>query len=148
MKNKLEQGIPVLGICFGHQLMADAFGCTVEKNKDGKYFEGSRKYKIKQSFLDLNQNEELNIITSHGYCVQDITEDFIHIAESNECRHDVLAHKKYPLISVQGHPEASDFFVKELETKPLDHEKNLAQRDGLRIIEMFLKNAEKLQQNL
>ncbi|GAB4016907.1 MAG: hypothetical protein Fur0010_17150 [Bdellovibrio sp.] len=148
MKEKLEAGIPVLGICFGHQLMADALGCSVEKNDENRYNEGSRKYKILTSHMGLNAGEELNIITSHGYEVKTLTEDFIHLGTSQECRYDALAHKKFPLLSVQGHPEASDFFVEELECKPQDHEKLLAQRDGMKLIELFLKFAGTLPQNL
>src|SRR3989339_1894540 len=31
MKKKIEKHIPVIGICFGHQLMAHAFGATIGK---------------------------------------------------------------------------------------------------------------------
>ncbi len=31
-----EDGVPVLGLCFGHQLIADAFGGRVEKNPRGR----------------------------------------------------------------------------------------------------------------
>ena len=51
IKTKLEKGIPVMGICFGHQLMADFFGgrvdyCDPNKNpRDEKNtFVGSRRH--------------------------------------------------------------------------------------------------------
>lgn len=143
MKKKLEEGIPVLGICFGHQLMADAYGCIVDKVQDNKYNEGSRSYTILENAFGLEKGEQLHVMTSHGYEIKSLTEDFIHLGESSECKYDVIAHKNFPFISLQGHPEASPFFVEELERKPDTEHQNLAMRDGLEVIGRFLRYSQK-----
>lgn len=36
LRTASEEGVPVLGLCFGHQLIADAFGGEVQKNPRGR----------------------------------------------------------------------------------------------------------------
>ena len=36
LRRAAEEGVPVFGICFGHQLLADAFGGVVQKNPRGR----------------------------------------------------------------------------------------------------------------
>lgn len=36
LRATVESGMPVLGVCYGHQLLADAFGGTVAKNPRGR----------------------------------------------------------------------------------------------------------------
>jgi len=145
MKKKLEAGIPVLGICFGHQLIADAYGCIVDKVQDNKYNEGSRAYTVLENYIGLEKGEQFHVMTSHGYEVKNLTEDFVHLAQSSECKYDVIAHKKYPFLSFQGHPEASHFFVEELERKPDQAHRALAMRDGLEVIGRFLRHSGMIQ---
>ena len=112
MKNEILKGIPTLGICFGHQLIADAFGATIIKNKKDKCLSCPRKVKILKDFKGLNKGEELIIMTQHSFQLENLPKDFIHIGESSDCTYDIIAHKNLPYISYQGHPEASDYFMK------------------------------------
>lgn len=113
MKEKVLKGIPVLGICFGHQLMADAFGAKIDLvTPDNKCFEGTRKQRILKDHFGLKKDDELEIFITHHYEVKDLPKDFIHLSSSSDCFYDGLAHKDLPFFSFQGHPEASRYFVK------------------------------------
>lgn len=97
----------ILGICLGHQCIAQAFGCKIVKAKvpmHGKvsqiYFEKDALFNsIKQGFeatryhsLIVDTNSLTNQIIPLGY-----TKDKILMA---------LKHKDYPIYGVQFHPEA------------------------------------------
>ncbi len=111
MKQKLEIGVPVLGICFGHQLMGSIFGADIDFVIDSEtIFEGTREVEIIHPFCSFKRGEKLNLIISHYQEIKTLPNDFTHLATSKDCKYDIISHKEYPLISLQGHPEASQFF--------------------------------------
>ncbi len=140
MKDKILQNIPVLGICFGHQLIADSFGCKVDKNEKGVSHRGVREITFLSDGFGFKKEEKRTLFKYHSYEVKEITEDFIHLATSEECQYDALALKNYPYLGFQGHPEASQNFV--LNDIKVTLEDNLfekGQQDGKAIIRNFIK---------
>lgn len=112
MKDKMEKGIPVMGICFGHQLIADIFGATVDMvTANNDLFEGTRELEILEDSFGFSQGEKFELFITHHYEVKNLPKDFIHLAKSNDCFFDGIAHKELPFFSFQGHPEASQDFV-------------------------------------
>ena len=48
---QIEKNIPTLGICFGHQLIADYYGCEIDYiQKDKKIFSVTRELNFKEDF--------------------------------------------------------------------------------------------------
>ncbi|MBI2520607.1 MAG: gamma-glutamyl-gamma-aminobutyrate hydrolase family protein [Bdellovibrio sp.] len=144
-KEKLEEKIPVLGICFGHQLMADYFGGTVDLvTKDGKSYEGTRQFSVLQNQWGFRQGEVLRIFKCHRYEVKNLPDSFENLGSSSECSHELVRHKHLPYLGVQGHPEASWDFYETLTPPPVGAEIEEASNDGLSIIHRFLMMAQKL----
>jgi len=139
---KLEAGIPVLGICFGHQLLASHYGCEVSYIKpEDKDFNRTqvREVKMLQKSLDIEQNDVLDLAFYHSQEVKSISDSFHHIATSNECRVEGLKHKTLPLWSFQAHPEASQEFIqKECEVTAIDKIQNTL-LSGNKILAGFVK---------
>ncbi len=112
MKKEIEKSIPTLGICFGHQLIADAYGSRVDLlNDDGQKAKGIREVEITSNLFGFTKSTKLKIFVTHSYEIKELPDGFIHLASSNECIFDAIAHVKYPYFSFQGHPEASKNFL-------------------------------------
>jgi GMP synthase (glutamine-hydrolysing) len=118
IQDQLKQKIPTLGICFGHQLMADQFGATISKVKGkNSSYQGKRTTTIINERFGLKKESQFDIFTSHKYEVSKLSDQLIHIGQSNECHYDMIAHKTLPYLGLQGHPESSEYFIQsELDT--------------------------------
>jgi GMP synthase (glutamine-hydrolysing) len=141
MKSKIEAGIPTLGICFGHQLMADAYGAKVDLvTEDNKCYEGIRSHKVVKSAYGFDKGEELTTFITHHWEVKELPQGFMHLSSSDICFYDGLAHEKYPYISFQGHPEASRHFVQNHLEEPITEESiNKGLTGGDYIISKFIE---------
>ncbi len=141
---QLLQSKPIFAICFGHQLMAHYYGATIDKNNEAITYKGSREITFIESFSPFSKGKSFQIFSAHSFEVKTLPEDMIHIASSEECLYDGLAHKSLPLISFQGHPEASPFFVEQeiRDTKPdfpiID---NPAFKDGIYLLTQWFEKS-------
>lgn len=110
----LQNNIPCLAICFGHQLMVDYFGGKIGNlYPDKTKFVGERIVNFIDSFGNIQKNMNLNFTFSHQQIVLNIPECFKVLAESELNKFEVLSHKNYPLITIQAHPEATGEFLTE-----------------------------------
>jgi anthranilate synthase component 2/para-aminobenzoate synthetase component 2 len=100
--------IPLLGVCLGHQCIAQAFGADIVRAKKVMHGKNSLiKHDGKGVFSDLNN--PLNITRYHSLVIQpDTLPDCFDISatvlESNEIM--AIRHKHFALEGVQFHPES------------------------------------------
>lgn len=97
-------GIPILGICYGHQLTVHALGGVVEKGKTQEY--GIAKLRVKKA-SQLLEGFEGNgqVWMSHADIVKELPEGFETIASTSHCENALIENKEKKIFGLQFHPE-------------------------------------------
>ncbi len=98
-----ELGVPVLGICYGHQLIAYLFGGKVESGH--REYGRTRVRILRQNTLFEDWEEEEIVWMSHSDAVVKLPEDFEVLAISENNVIAAFKHRDLPIYGVQFHPE-------------------------------------------
>lgn len=103
-KEIFELGIPILGLCYGSQLMAHMFEGTVKKADSREY--GRVALSLKNDnrlFADIKQNIECWM--SHTDYIENPPQNFQIIAKTEACPVAAMACEEKGLYGIQFHPE-------------------------------------------
>ncbi|MDD6484750.1 MAG: glutamine-hydrolyzing GMP synthase [Clostridiales bacterium] len=104
-KEIFELGVPVLGICYGSQLMAYLLGGKVERAQKREY--GKIEIKHSNSLLFDGIEEETVVWMSHTDYVSALPEGFVVTAVSENCPCAAYENPEKKLYAVQYHPEVN-----------------------------------------
>lgn len=104
---KLHTKIPLLGVCLGHQTIAQAFGGKIVKAKTPMHGKVSLINHDNQGLFQGLQNP-LSVTRYHSLIVEANTlpECLMVTATTNEGEIMALRHKVFPIEGIQAHPEA------------------------------------------
>jgi GMP synthase (glutamine-hydrolysing) len=96
--------LPILGICFGHQVLGMLYDAEVTIGKEDRE---PRRMEILQTeplFTGLSSEDEFQ--EDH---TEEITlpQNFTHLATSSHCFNEAMMHRERPMVGVQFHPESS-----------------------------------------
>lgn len=99
---------PLIGICFGHQVMAEAYGGRVIKSPKG-WGVGLHRYEItrRADWMKTDDVPSLSIPVSHQDQIVELPNDATVLASSAFTPYAVLEYPQRRAISLQGHPEFS-----------------------------------------
>jgi GMP synthase (glutamine-hydrolysing) len=105
----LELNIPILGICFGHQILSKELGGKVKKSNHREFGLAQIK-KISNSKLTKNffdKKDQNNVWMSHADQVSKIPKNFKIIASSKNSKLTIIENSKDKFYGVQFHPEVT-----------------------------------------
>ncbi len=100
----LESRTPILGICFGHQLMAHAYGAEVVRDKK-HVLEMVNTTVLRDDPLFGGLSRSLKLFESRYEVVRKVPEGFVLLARSDISDVAAMKHKARTLYGVQFHPE-------------------------------------------
>ena len=101
-----ELKIPILGLCYGHQLLANHFGGQVVSGQTKEYGFAGLKL-INPSPLFSKTKETQQIWMSHGDSVKILPAGFKKIGETFDCPVAAMADEKRKIYGLQFHPEVA-----------------------------------------
>lgn len=127
----LQEGKPVFGICFGHQLIAHAFGSKISfVHPDETKITGVRQIALKQDAYGFKSGDRLTLKVRHRQAITELSPVLEEIGMGIDpvLPFDFIRHKTLPFFGVQAHPEEW------IETEPL------SRTDGERLIKAFFRH--------
>jgi len=96
--------IPILGICFGHQVLGLLNGAEVTMGKEDR---DMREMEILQAEPLFSGLLTENTFKEDHTEVVSLPDNFIPLARSSHCSNEAMMHNTLPLFGVQFHPESS-----------------------------------------
>ncbi len=95
---------PVLGICFGHQIIGAIFGEKIYKSTEDR---NDAEIEILNSSILFNAIPTPMIMNEDHIEAINLPNDFILLAKSPKCENEAMQHQMLPIFGVQFHPETS-----------------------------------------
>ena len=108
-KRIIQKGVPVLGICFGHQILSKLNGGKVKQSKH-REFGLANVYKKNNSLLIANffKNKKfMQVWMSHADQVSKLPKNFKVVASSTNSKFAIVENKIKQYYGVQFHPEVT-----------------------------------------
>ena len=104
----LKLDVPVLGICFGHQIISKAMGGKVRSSKHREFglaeVKEIKKSKLTKDFFFKGKN---NVWMSHADQVTKLPKNFKIIAQSKNSKMCIIENVEKKMFGIQFHPEVS-----------------------------------------
>jgi GMP synthase (glutamine-hydrolysing) len=108
-KKILKLGVPILGICFGHQILSKLLGGKVKKSEH-REFGLATINKVSNSILTknfFNKNKTSDVWMSHADQVSKMPKNFKVIASTKNSKLTIIENIKDNFYGVQFHPEVT-----------------------------------------
>ena len=107
-KKIFHEKIPILGICYGLQLIAKLFGGKIKSSKKKREFGRAFIYKNRNSLLIQNFLKKNHTVwMSHEDAVIKLPKDFKNIASTKQSKLTIIENTKKKIYGVQFHPEVT-----------------------------------------
>ena len=99
----IKNNIKLLGICYGAEILALTLGGTIRKT-----LHLQKGNEVIQTFKDNSIcNGSLDVFESHNFEISKLPNFLVPIAESKNCKYEIIQYEKKPIFGTQFHPEMS-----------------------------------------
>ncbi len=133
---RMREGVPTLGLCFGHQLIGSLFGASVDYLfPDQHKLQGFEQTSLAASSL-WGEATSCELYASHREVVTSCPPELTVIATRPGVPNDGFAHRELPIWTLQTHPEATPEF---LANRGVAAEDPARFRDGNELVDRFLR---------
>ena len=102
----LTSGRPILGICYGMQVLAKELGGRVSRARSGEYGPARVSVDVPEP-LFAGMDRELDVWMSHGDHVETLPEGFVRLAASPGCPVAAMGDHERKIYGLQFHPEVA-----------------------------------------
>ncbi len=107
-KKIFEKKIPILGICYGLQLIAKIFGGNIKPSNKTREFGRTYLFKVRSSLLTKNfLNTKKLVWMSHEDAIVKLPKNFKTIASTKASKFTIIEDSKNKIFGVQFHPEVT-----------------------------------------
>ena len=105
---QLKGRIPILGVCLGHQSIAEAFGATVTHASRLMHGKTSLLTDVADDVIFRGLKRPVQVARYHSLSVQESTlpEELEVTARSDDGEIMAMRHREYPIYGLQFHPES------------------------------------------
>jgi len=100
-------GVPVLGLCYGEQLLAHLLGGKVEKGLKREFGKGTLTIKDPSCALFQGLPSEMQVWNSHGDKLTQLPDGFQTVAITENSPYAAIEHRAKKFFGVQFHPEVA-----------------------------------------
>ena len=102
IKHSIQNEKKLLGICYGAEILALTLGGTIRKSSLQK---GTETVNILEK--NLISDNSMDVFESHSFEISKLPEKLIPLAESKNCKFEIIQFKDKPIFGTQFHPEMS-----------------------------------------
>lgn len=105
----VKSNIPVLGICYGHQLSNDILGGTVIKSPTPEMDKQVELTIDVDNPIFKGLNKKHMVAMFHNDEVDKLGDGFVCLAHTDNCKYAAAYNEKYNVYTLQFHPESYDY---------------------------------------
>lgn len=103
-----ESKLPILGICLGHQAIAQYYGAKIEKAIKPMHGKLSTVYKLLENPIFHNLPAQWKVVRYHSLVVKNYQQTELKaLAQTKEQELMIFEHNHLPICGIQYHPEAA-----------------------------------------